>query len=74
MSVHLLCKTRGGRPALVMPLQLPVADFVYTGRIDDRDLELWRADGAWREDGSPHPLDLVLNPPDVLKKILPHNP
>ena len=34
--------------------------FDLVGRCDaSGEMELWRSDGKWREDGEPHPLDIV---------------
>ncbi len=35
-------------------------EFEYYGKRDDNGKgELWRSDGKWRENGRPHPLDIV---------------
>lgn len=33
--------------------------WVFEGRVNGADLELWEATGRWREDGKAHPLDLA---------------
>jgi hypothetical protein len=55
-----VCETVLGRPVQYRRLPQPVGTFVYEGRIEDRDLELWTEMGRWREDGQPHDFDLAL--------------
>jgi hypothetical protein len=41
-------------------LEQPIGAFVYEGRIEGRDLELWTEMGRWRDDGRPHEFDLAI--------------
>jgi len=49
-----------GRPVDFVRLDQPSGGFVYCGRVDGGSLEMWTEQGRWREDASPHPLDLAL--------------
>lgn len=44
---------------------------VLTGRLASGSMELWFADGKWRESGEPHPLDIVgfINPDGSLRPL-----
>lgn len=55
-----MCETVLGRRVQFRRLKQPVGLFVYEGRIEDRDLELWTETGRWREDGQPHDFDLAI--------------
>jgi hypothetical protein len=41
-------------------LTIPVGEFVYEGRVDGGNLEMWTEYGRWREDSCPHHFDLVM--------------
>jgi hypothetical protein len=49
---------RNGKAAHVTG-RVNVAPFSLIGRQSSGQLELWKEDGEWREDGAPHPLDIV---------------
>ena len=40
-----------------------VSPFALIGRVNGGSLELWKANGRWREDDQPHPLDLAISVP-----------
>ncbi len=37
-----------------------LSPFVFIGRVNGGDLEMWKENGRYREDESPHPYDLAL--------------
>jgi hypothetical protein len=40
-----------------------ISNFALVGRVAGGDLELWKANGRWREDDSPHFRDLAITLP-----------
>jgi hypothetical protein len=52
---------RNGLRALIIeaPVLLLNTGFTFQGRTEAGQLELWTADGHWREDKTPHELDIV---------------
>ncbi|PTX95741.1 hypothetical protein [Opitutus sp. ER46] len=49
---------RNGHAAVVLGF-VDARPFALQGNTEEGNLELWKSGGAWREDGSPHPLDIV---------------
>jgi hypothetical protein len=56
-----LVQLRNGQRAMVHFCNPSVPPFVLFGRIVQNPIwpDLWRQDGAWREDGTEHPLDII---------------
>jgi hypothetical protein len=54
------CRTVRGRRVRYRRLKEPVGLFVYEGRIEGGDLQMWTELGYWRETGVPTDCDLVL--------------
>jgi hypothetical protein len=52
---------RNGQRAEIIesPVTILATGFGLQGRTDKGQLELWTADGHWREDKTPHPLDII---------------
>lgn len=65
------CETVHGEPVAYRRLTLAerksdageISAFALIGRVAGGDLELWKANGRWREDDRPHPRDLAITLP-----------
>jgi hypothetical protein len=55
-----LTETVHGARVVYARLKEPVGEFVYAGRVEGGELQLWTEDGRWRDSGEAHPFDLAL--------------